>query len=95
MKQSQYWSEGDVVIDIDEGLVNFGIYCDYENLEEYIEARQDWDDDFDGIKLEDIPDIGYDLGYFDVLNIDSIIAVLDNVNDWVVRNGNIIYELTE
>lgn len=95
MKQSQYWSEGDVVIDIDEGLVNFGIYCDYENLEEYIEARQDWDDDFDGIKLEDIPDIGYDLGYFDVLNIDSIIAALDNVNDWVVRNGNIIYELTE
>ena len=97
MAESQKWSEGDIIIDLDEGLVNFGIYCDYENIEEYIEERSSWDDEFDASEwtLESIVDIGCDLGYFNMDDIDKIIAALECTNESVVRNGNEIYELTE
>lgn len=95
MAESQCWSEGDVIIDLDEEMVNFGVYCGYEDVEEYIEERKSWDDDFDGIELENVPDIHCDLGYFNVTDISKIINALDRTNEWVVRNGNEIYELTE
>jgi hypothetical protein len=94
MKNSQQWSEGDVIIDLDEDIVNFGIFCDYENLEEYIEARRDWDDEDFDIKLEDIFDVGCDIGFFRFDEIEGVIDALDSTNNWVVRNGNVIYELT-
>lgn len=97
MNVSQDWSEGDVIIDLEEGLVNFGVYCDYVDLEEYIEERKSWDDEFDENEwtLESIVDIGYDLGYFNMNDIDKIIVALEKTDESVVRNGNEIYELTE
>ena len=95
MADLQNWSEGDVYINLDEDEVNFGVYGWYEYFEEYIEERKEWDDEFEGIKLEDIPDIGHDLGVFNVGDIDAIIAVIDNATECVVRYGNEIYELTE
>lgn len=95
MTDLQYWSEGDVFIDLDNEEVHFGVFSYYNSLESYIEERKDWDDDFEGIELGDIPDIGFDLGCFDVTDIGPVIAVLESVNDWVVRNGNEIYGLTE
>lgn len=91
----QRWSEGDVIIDLDDEQINFGIYAGYDNLEWYNEERKEWDEDFDGLTLEDIPDIGYDLGYIDVINIDNVIAAADVPNDGVLRNGNEIFELVE
>ena len=95
MADLQNWSEGDVYINLDEGEVNFGVYGWYEYFEEYLEERKSWDDEFEGIKLEDIPDIGHDLGVFNVCDIDAIIAAIDKTSECVVRNGNEIYELTE
>lgn len=95
MADLQNWSEGDVYINLDEDEVNFGVYCWYEYFEEYIEERKEWDDDFEEIKLEDIPDIGCDLGTFNVNDIDAIIIALNKVSGYIVRNGNEIYELTE
>lgn len=95
MQEMQYWSEGDVIIDLDEDLINFGVYAYYESLEEYIENRQDWDDEFEGITLEDIPDIGYDLGWINVSDIDAVVKAVDKAGDEVVRFGNEIFELTE
>lgn len=95
MNGLQYWSEGDVIINLDEDLINFGVYAGYEYFAEYIEERKEWDDEFEGLTLEDIPDIGYDLGYIDVEDLANVIHALDVANANPVRNGNEIFELTE
>ena len=95
MKDLQSWSEGDVIINLDEDLINFGVYAGYESLEEYNESRREWDDDFEGLTLEEIPDIGWDIGYIDVENLDEVIAAVDAADSNPIRNGNEIFELTE
>ena len=96
MDDLQSWSEGDVTIDIDEDVIYFGIYASYESLEEYNEERKEWDDeDFEELTLEEIPDIGYDLGTIRVEDIGYVMNALDAVNSNPVRNGNEIIELTE
>lgn len=94
MEELQYWSEGDVIINIDDDEINFGVYAGYDSLEEYIENRRDWDDEFEGITLSEIPEIGYDIGYIDVSELDNVIAAIDEANADLVRHGNEIYEFT-
>lgn len=91
----QRWSEGDVIINLDEDLINFGVYSCYEGLEEYNEERKEWDDDFEGLTLKEIPDIGYDLGFISVEDLDAVITAIDATNDHIIRNGNEIFELVE
>ena len=93
MDELQSWSEGDVIIDLDEDEVNFEVYAGYESFEEYVEYRRECDDEFEGITLEKIPDIGFDLESFDALEVGTIIAALDEARSDVVRNGNEIFEL--
>lgn len=96
MQELQFWSEGDVIINLDEDLINFGVYASYESLEEYNESRREWDDeDFEGLTLEEIPDIGYDLGYISIEDLDAVIEAVDAANSNPIRNGNEIFELTE
>ena len=95
MDDMQSWSEGDVIIDLDEDEINFGVYAGYEGIDEYIKERQEWDDEFEGIPLEEIPDIGYDLGWINVSEIDKVAAAVDEAKANPVRFGNEIFELTE
>ena len=95
MNGLQRWSEGDVYINIEEDTVDFCVYGGYESLEEYVEERKEWDDEFEGLTLEEIPDIGYTLGLFDVSDIDFIMVAMDNVKNGVARCGNEIIELIE
>lgn len=96
MKELQDWSEGDVIIDLDEDLINFGVYSSYESFDEYIEERKEWDEDFEDIKLETIPDIGFDIGYIEVSELNNVIEALDAVYGFnPVRNGNEIIELVD
>lgn len=95
MDDMQSWSEGDVIIDLDEDIINFGVYCCYDDLDEYVENRKEWDDEFEGITLEEIPDIGYDLGWIDVSDIGKVVDAVVEVRDGLARCGNEIYELTE
>lgn len=95
MEDLQSWSEGDVTINIDEDLINFGVCGWYESFEEYNEERKEWDDEFDGLTLEEIPDIGCDLGYINVGELYNVVAALDSVNSHVVRHGSEIFELIE
>ena len=94
MEELQFWSEGDVIINLDEDEINFGVYAGYEDFEEYVEERQEWDDEFEGITLEEIPDIGYDIGWISVEELDNVIAAVDEANADVVRYGNEIFEFT-
>lgn len=90
----QSWSEGDVIIDLDEDLINFGIYSGYENLDEYNEERMEWDDEYSPMGYDEIPDIGYDLGWIKVEDIDYVANEISQAQAFVVRNGNEIFELT-
>lgn len=94
MEQMQDWSEGDITIDLDEESIYNGVFCYYESLEEYNREMQECDDEFEPQTLDDITDIGYDLGDIAIENLDDILDELRNV-DYVCRYGNEIYVLTE
>ena len=95
MLDMQRHSEADVYIELDDDAVDFCVYCGYDTLEEYIEDRKSWDDDFEEFTLEEIPDLGYSLGYFDVNNIDGLIKAYEDIEDNqnVIRCGTEIVEL--
>ena len=95
MHDMQGWSEGDVYIDLDTDQVDFCVYYSYENLEEYIEERKSWDEDFDETEMENIPEFDFDLGQFDVNDIDAIIASLDTTNAHIIECGGEICEIIE
>lgn len=94
MQDLQDWSEGDVIIDLDTDTVENTVFGWYEYIDEYNEERKEWDEDFDGYELENLEDIGYDIGNFGVECIDDIIAALYNV-DGVCRFGSQIFEMIE
>ena len=95
MHDMQSWSEGDVYINLDTDQVDFCVYCGYDNLEEYIEERKSWDEDFDEKEMENIPEFDFDLGQFDVNDIDAIIASLDTTNAHIIKCGGEICEIIE
>lgn len=92
MAEMQRWSEGDVEIDIDNRTVNFTVFGGYDSLEEYETERMDWDEDYEKQSLEDIYNIGFNLGCFDFDDIEDVIAAVED-EDFIVRNGNEIYEM--
>lgn len=94
MNELQYWSEGDITIDLDDEVIHNGVFSYYECIEHYNEERSEWDDDFEALTLDEITDIGYDLGDIAIADLDDVVDELRNV-DWVCRYGNEIYELTE
>ena len=95
MADLQSWSECDVYINIDTDEVDFCVYAGYESLDEYIRERKSWDDEFDETELKNIPTFDFNLGYFNVSDINAIIASLDSVgvNEDVIKCGNEICEL--
>lgn len=94
MEDLQSWSEGDVEIDLDEEVIRNGVYDYYECIEHYNKEHSEWDEDFEPLTLDDITNIGYDLGEIDIKDIDDVLDELRNV-DFVCRNGNEIFELVE
>lgn len=93
MNNSQYWSEGDVYIDISTDRVTNFVNWHCNDIDALNKNRHEWDDDWKDITLEDIPEIECDLSEFDFTDIDYLIEALDNASDDVVRYGNDIYEL--
>ena len=86
MLEMQRYSEGDVYINLDEDKVDFCVYCGYESIEEYNEERKSWDDEFEDLTLEDLDYVDYDLGIFEVSEIDDLIHAFEKAED----NQNVI-----
>lgn len=97
MRESHKWSEGDVIIHIDEERISNGVFGYWDNIQEYNEEVASWGPGYeDDIKVfEDVPDIGYDLGDIEIKDIGKVIKAIENANEHIVRYGNEIYELTE
>ena len=97
MQEAQGWSEGDIYFDIDDETIINGVFCGWDNIEDYNEEVRSWGEDYEDelLKFEDIPDIGYDLGTIAVKDIDNVITALESAREHFVRYGNEIYELVE
>lgn len=97
MQEAQGWSEGDIYFDIDDEMIINGVFCGWDNIEDYNEEVRSWGEDYEDelLKFEDIPDIGYDLGTIAVKDIDNVITALETAREHFVRYGNEIYELVE
>ncbi len=80
MEEMQGYSEGDVYINLDEDMVNFGVYAGYEELDEYLEIMGE-DEDLEGLTEKDLPYVDYELGYFDVNDIDAIVDAFEKTDD--------------
>ena len=80
MDEMQRYSEGDVYINLDDDMVNFGVYAGYEELDEYLEIMGE-DEELDGLTEKDIPYIDHELGYFDVKDIDAIVDAFEKTDD--------------
>ena len=97
MRETQKWSEGDIIFDVDNETIINGIYAGWESLEDYNDEVRSWGEEYEDeiLAIEDVPDIGYDLGFMDVSDIDNVIEAIENAKTHIVRYGNEIYELVE
>lgn len=97
MQEAQGWSEGDIYFDIDDETIINGVFCGWDNIEDYNEEVRSWGEDYEDelLKFEDIPDIGYDLGTIAVEDIDNVITAIEAAREHIVKYGNEIYELVE
>lgn len=95
MDDIQYWSEGDIIIRLDDDeIINF-VNCVYHNIDDYNKNKKEWYDDWTDISLEDIPELECNLCDFHYEDIDYLIKALGSAPNFVVRYGNEIYELIE
>lgn len=94
MEFMQEMSEGDVIINLDEDEVNFGVYAGYETLAEYLEAIGE-DDGLEELTVDDIPCINHELGYFGIDEVDAIVDAFEKTDDVcnLIRFGSEIVEL--
>lgn len=93
MEDIQGWSEGDITIILDEDRVINDVNYFYENIDFYNEDREEWDDDFERIELDEIPQIEGNLCDFSVFDIDDLIEQLISINGYTCRDENGIYDL--
>ena len=95
--ESHSWSEGDVELYIDEERISNGVFGYFDSYDEYCDEVKSWGADYESdlLAFEDIPDIGYDLGYIEIEDIGKVIKALEEAREHFVRYGNEIYELTE
>lgn len=97
MSELQGWSEGDIIFNIDEETIDNTVFGYWDNLEAYNEEVKSWGEEYanEVLAIEDVPDIGYDLGCISVWDIDNVIAALETAGKHIVRYGNEIYEMVE
>lgn len=91
MDDIQYWSEGDIIIDLDECRVINEVSLWFISIEEYNQELEERDEAAE--KLEDIPELQCDLTNFAFEDIDYLIDALNKAPNYAVRYGNDIYEL--
>lgn len=90
MEDIQSWSEGDIVINLDDMTVHNEVFWCYNNIDEY--NQEFIGQEAEPVTLEDIPEVG-EIGDFNLEGIDDVIFNLKHLSGFVCRNGNEIYEL--
>lgn len=90
MDEAERWSEGDIIINLDDMTVHNEVFFSYRNIDEYNQVLIDRGNDL--VTLDDIPKVR-EIGDFDLEDIDDVIATLETLSGFVCRNGNEIYEL--
>lgn len=94
MEEMQYWSEGDVEIELGTSEVFNSVYSYFSDIETYNRERSEWDDDFEGLTLENFPELSMDLEVISIFDIDKVIKELKSLDDFICRYNDTLYELT-
>ena len=94
MADMESWSEGNVYIEMDEDRVINYVNCYYEDIDEYNKQQLEYDDEFEPLEIDEIPQINYDLSDFFAFDIDNVIKELKSFDGFVCRDKyGTIYEL--
>lgn len=89
--QLKSWSEGDLTIDLDNETISCYVNWEYDNINDYNADRIDCGDDRK--ELSDIDKISYPFEDLNFCDISNLIYQLEESEDFVVRYGNVIYQL--
>lgn len=89
----QSWSEGDIVIDLDQKMIcNSVLYC-YDSIEDYNEGCSDLFGEDNTIRLKDIPELEYDPEDISFDSLGDLLSELKSLSGYTFRWGEKIYEL--
>lgn len=93
MDDLQGWSEGDILIDLDDEVITNEVY--WINSEDtYEEMRKDYKDYDDSLpSFEDIPELDINIEDIKFSDLDYVIETLSNFNDYKFKNKGMVYEL--
>ena len=90
MSSIQTWSEGDVDIDLDDGMIYNSVYWS-EYFDDYKKWRKDnYDED---VQIENIPEYKVDISEMTFDELDNAIEFLENLDGYEYRIGKTVYEL--
>lgn len=93
MTDLQSWSEGDVCINLDNDMIHNTVYYIYDDMKAYNDEHREWDEDYEDLTLDDIPELGCDLCDIEFGEIDEVLNALNNLGGYVCRHGDTIIGL--
>lgn len=89
------WADAEVVyMNLDTEEVSFGVLSSYDSLEDYIEDRSFWDDDFEEPDPNEVATIDCDITGFYFDDVDFILSEFDRFsNKYLVQFNDCFAEL--
>lgn len=82
MDEMQRWSEGDLIIDLDDNLITNEVLYYYRDIEQFNEYHEK------DYTLDKIPELKNDIEYIPFDNLNNVIEEL-NEDNWVYRRGTL------
>jgi len=89
MNSIQSWSEGDVDINLDYGMIYNSVYWS-DDFDYY---KEQWEEERKNLKLEDIPEYNINISEISFNELDNIISFLNKYHGYEYRIGNMVYSL--
>lgn len=96
MNSMQGYSDGNLNIYLEEKEIQNYVLFGYENIKDYNEDRAEWDEDFTALKLEDLPEVHYNISQLLFSDIDNCIKELETIENnynYVYRYKNEVIEI--
>lgn len=93
MDSLQSWSEGDIIIDLDQRMIHNTVFYTYDGMAEYMEHCKEVYDEKNIPSPNEIPMLGSDPEEISFDSLDAILSELVNLRGYAFRRGDAVYEL--
>lgn len=93
MKEMQGWSEGDIIIDLDDKTIWNTVLLGNEDIESYNAHMKEWYENWENIELDDIIEINCDPCDINFGDLDYLIESFNKADNFLVKYKNEIFEL--